>query len=98
MESASEAVFAESVGAGITRSVLAGLPRVQVAGLPRGMVAVLRRRVLATGLDLQDVRRWLWTTSGYESETYLRVAREAGGPLNPEPYFAIPLSALLPAD
>ena len=97
MEQATDSVPTEPIADAITRAIVADLPRIAVAGLPAGMVAILRRTIVAAGLDLQNVRELLWSTAGgFESETYLRLVRDNSGPLNPEPYFAIPLSALAP--
>ena len=97
MEYAANSTVEEPIGVAIARAVVAGLPRVAVADLPDGMVAILRRSILRAGLDLQLVRQLLWnTTGGFESETYVRAARGHSGPLNPEPYFAFPLTALAP--
>jgi hypothetical protein len=95
METASNSFVEEPIGAALTRTALAALPRVRVAGLPDGMIGIMRRTVVEAGLDLHSVRRWLWTTTGFEAETYLR-AVGGGGPLHPEPYFAVPVTALWP--
>ena len=95
MESLSQT---ESTKTALLRVVLAGLPRIQfVSG--NGIAAILRRDVVRAGIDPLEVREWMATVGGHEAETYLRGPRmslarqECRQPINPEPYFAIPLDA-----
>ena len=101
MDGISDTTVEESAGAGILRTALAGLPKLSVAGLPEGMVCILTRTVVDAGIDPWDVRAWLYRASGFEAHTYLRTNGGTDGgrpraPINPEPYFAIPVRALLP--
>jgi hypothetical protein len=93
MNSVSYNLAEETPSAGILRTRLADLPRIDVGGLP-GMVCILTRTVKASGIDPWEVRAWLHLANGFESQTYLR---QADGPLNPEPYFAIPFGSLFPS-
>lgn len=99
MRSASDSTVVESDRDAYIRAALMRLPRVQFVAA--GDVAgFLRRDVVAAGLDPLDVHVWMVAAGGYEGETYVRrsrmatVSSDCRTPLNPEPYFAVPLEAL----
>ena len=81
------------------RAALMRLPRIQFVTI-RGVAGFLRRDIVRAGLDPLEVHVWMVAAGGYEGETYVRRARptavrsDCRTPLNPEPYFAVPLEAL----
>lgn len=84
----------------LARVILSSLPRVVVTGMAPELAAIMRSTVVAAGLDPLDVGAWVEASGGYEANAYVRHKDAAGdarglrAPLHPEPYFAIPLTAL----
>ena len=102
MDSVSGGEAREPQRIALVRTVMAGLPRLDVGTAGAGFAAILLRDAVAAGLNPADVREWITAAGGWVGDAYMRarpttMARnECRTPLQPLPYFAVPIAAFEP--